>query len=65
MIIDKNEFAELIELTVKRDSSVTYIEAIVDYCAKNKMEVEIAVKLLTPSLKAKIAKQAKGMNLLT
>lgn len=43
-----------------------YIDAVVNYCEKNKIEIEVAAALvkLSPKLKTKLKAQARRLNLL-
>lgn len=58
-----SEFSRYIEERVTNEG-VGYIEAIVDHCAKNEIEIETASKLITPILKSKIQGEASDLNLL-
>lgn len=56
-------FSEKIEHLVLT-TDYTYLEAIVDYCNKTGLEVEVAAGLIHPALKAKIEVQASDANML-
>lgn len=57
-----NEFSQHIEKLATVTGS--YIDAIVDYCAKKDIEVESVKKLLSPSLKEKIKAEAENLNMI-
>lgn len=45
--------------------SIPYIEAIVLYCQKTGMEVELAAQLVSGAMKAKIRREAEELHFLT
>lgn len=57
-------FAITIDKIVK-EKDLNYIEAITYFCEKNDVEMEIAIKLVDKQLKAKIARDAASLNLIT
>ena len=63
-ILNVSKFSKLIEEVVI-DKRIPYMDAIVWYCDKNEMEVEVAAKLLNSIIKAKIEAEAMGLNFLT
>ena len=61
--MDKNKFSMAIENIVKdSNKSISYIDAIVDFCDAKDLEVETVVKLIAPSLKEKIKAEATRLN---
>lgn len=61
--ISKDKFAEDIEALVLK-TNMNYIDAIVDYCTQNEIEVESVSKLLNKPLKEKIKAIATELNYL-
>ena len=61
--ISKEKFAEEIEQIVL-NTSMNYIDAIVDYCEKNNIDVESVGKLVSKPLKDKIKCDAMELNYL-
>lgn len=59
----KNNFVEEIEKLCK-DKNIEYIDAIVLWCEKNKLEVETAAYWIRkdPTMKAKIQAEAENLN---
>lgn len=59
------KFSNSIE-TIVYDSfdTLTYLEAILEYCKTSGLEVEVAATLIPPALKSKIEEQAYGLNML-
>lgn len=60
---EKEQFSAIITRACKL-TNITIIEAIMDYCESNSLEVEVAATLLNDELKAKLERQAKKSNLL-
>lgn len=58
-----NKFDKAIEALVA-NTDYNYIEAIIEYCKENNLEIEIAASLISPSLKSKIECDAMDNNLL-
>lgn len=56
-------FSGAIEEFVSK-TDYTYTEAIVEYCKKTGLEIEVAATLIHSSLKSKIEMQAADLNLL-
>lgn len=52
-----------IEDIVKK-KRVSYIDAIVLYCANTGFEIELTAKLISPNLRSKIQIEAEGLNFL-
>ena len=57
------QFAQDIEAIVK-DDNLGYIDAIVDYCEKNAIDVESVPKLISKPLKEKLKWEATELNYL-
>lgn len=57
------KFAGEIESIVEK-TDYNYIEAIVEYCKKTGMEIEVASSLVNSNLKSKIETDAQDLNLL-
>ena len=57
------QFAQDIESIVK-DDNLGYIDAIVDYCEKNAIDVESVPKLISKPLKEKLKWEATELNFL-
>ena len=62
-IFDKKEFSMMIE-RYAIDHQCTYLDAVVDYCEKNSMEIEVAAKLLNPKIKKTLEVEAMDANML-
>lgn len=62
-IYDKKEFSRMIEESAA-EKGCSYMDAIVDFCEKNEMEIEIAAKLLNPKIKKTIEGEALDVNML-
>ena len=63
MIIDKVTFNLYLEEFVS-NTGESYIEAIVHYCTKNEIEIEVIPKLLNKVIRSKIEAEASDLNLL-
>ena len=57
------KFSIAIEKTVKQ-SGISYMDALVDYCSKNQIEPEQIKPLITKSLKEKVEVDARNLNFL-
>lgn len=55
----------MLEIADMIKSGVPYIDAIVEYCEKNELEIEVAGEIIrrSPILKAKIYEEAEELNL--
>ena len=63
MIITPNKFALLVEDIVKT-KRISYIDAVVLYCADNGIDPSNTKGLVNKTLKEKIAFEAQGLNML-
>lgn len=63
-ILNVSKFSKIIEEVVI-DKRIPYMDAIVWYCERNEMEVEVAAKLLNTIIKSKIEAEALDLNFLT
>ena len=61
--VSKEKFAEDIESLVLR-TKMNYIDAIVQYCEENKIELESVGKLISKPLKEKLKRDAIELNFL-
>lgn len=61
--LTKSKFAEEIEMFV-REHKLNYIDAIVEYCDKNSIDIESVSKLISKPLKDKIKYDAMELNFL-
>jgi hypothetical protein len=64
-MLKNNNFIEEIE-TLCRTKNVEYIDAIVIWCEKNKLEVETAAYWIRkdPAMKAKLQAEAENLNII-
>lgn len=60
---EMKKFAYAIDSLVA-NTDYTYLEAIIEYCKKTGLEVEVAASLINNSLKSKIESQAMENNML-
>ena len=60
----QTKFTKDIENLVKTDPDLNYIDAIVYYCAENKIELESVPKLISKPLKEKLKAEAVELNFL-
>ena len=63
-MISKSEFSKMIEEFKRESVGVSYMDAIVHHCETTNMELEAAAKLLTPTLKKKVKKEADKLNMM-
>lgn len=61
--LTKNEFAKLIESTVKAHQS-SYMDAIIYLCDKYEVEIEEVRKFISPIIKNKLEAEAMKLNFL-
>lgn len=57
------KFSTIIEKTVV-EKRLSYLDAVVWWCEKNEMEIEIAAKLLNTTIKGKLEVEAQDLNFL-
>ena len=57
------KFSEIIERTVI-DKRITYLDAVIWYCEKNKLEIDLDGKLLNTTIKSKLEVEAQDLNFL-
>lgn len=62
--IRPSKFAQDIENLVQSEEGMSYIDAIVFYCEKNKIDLESVPKLISKPLKDKIKYEAMELNFL-
>jgi|TARA_R100000081_G_C4729309_1_gene122510 hypothetical protein len=61
--MNTKKFSLIIEEIVL-DKKLSYMDAIVDYCENNEMEIESAAKLVNTKIKESIKLEASDLNLL-
>ena len=59
-----SKFAQEIEIIVRDNADMNYIDAIVFFCDKNKIDLESVPKLISKPLKEKIKYEAMELNFL-
>lgn len=64
-LISSEEFIRNIEQFIL-DNNITYIDAIVEYCNRNNIEIETAAAIIktSSSIKGKIQKEGQGLHIL-
>ena len=62
-IITPNKFALLIE-DIVRKKRVSYMDAVIMYCAENHIDPSTTKSMINKTLKEKIAFEAQGLNML-
>lgn len=60
---EMNAFSMSIE-TLARDKDMSVMDAIIEHCANSGLEIEVAAKLISTSLKAKIKLEAEELHFL-
>ena len=60
----QDKFSNDIEMLVKDNDSMNYIEAICHYCEENSIEIESVSKLISKPLKEKLKGNATNLNYL-
>lgn len=58
-----SKFSAIIEKTVI-EKRISYLDAIIWYCEKNGLEIEIAAKLVNTTIKGKLEVEAQDLNFL-
>jgi hypothetical protein len=59
-----SKFSQEIEMIVKRNSDMNYIDAIVHFCEMNNIDLESVPKLISKPLKEKLKYDAMELNFL-
>lgn len=59
-----SRFAQEIETIVKNGEGINYIDAVIMFCERNKIDLESVPKLLSKPLKEKIKYEAMELNFL-
>jgi hypothetical protein len=49
---------------IAKDNSISYMDAIIFWCEKNNVEIELAAKLISSALKSKIKIEAEALHFL-
>ena len=60
---EMNNFSMAIE-TLARDKDMSVMDAIIEHCTNSGLEIEVAAKLISGSLKAKIKLEAEELHFL-
>tara|TARA_R100001440_G_scaffold41637_1_gene61351 strand:- start:1461 stop:1685 length:225 start_codon:yes stop_codon:yes gene_type:complete len=60
-IMSTSKFSKIITDIVE-EKNITYMDAIMDYCYKNQLEVESAAKLINQKIKKQIKEEATKLN---
>lgn len=60
---EMNNFSIAIE-NLARDKEISFMDAIIEYCTNTGLEIEVAAKLISISLKAKIKLEAEELHFL-
>lgn len=61
--LNKQKFSMLIEETVLKDK-ISYMDAIIEVCAMNGIELEDVRKFVSPAIKDKLEAEARRLNYL-
>ena len=62
-VLTKDSFSANVEKIV-RDEGVEYIDAILIYCEKHEVEIEVVAKLINAKIKATLEREASDLNML-
>ena len=62
-VLTKDIFSQNVEKIVK-DEGVEYMDAILLYCEKHEVEIEVVAKLINSKIKASMEKEASDLNML-
>ena len=60
-IMSTSKFSKIITDMVE-EKEITYMDAIMDYCYKNQLEVESAAKLVNQKIKKQLKEEATKLN---
>lgn len=61
--LNKNKFSKMVEQIV-HEKRLSYIEAVINICTENNLEVEDVSKYITGIIKDKIEAEARNLNFL-
>jgi len=61
--LNKQKFSMLIEETVLKDK-ISYMDAIIEVCERNNIELEEVKKYVSPAIKDKLEAEARQLNYL-
>jgi len=61
--LNKQKFSMLIEETVLKDK-ISYMDAIIEVCERNNIELEEVKKYVSPAIKDKLEAEARNLNYL-
>lgn len=61
--LNKQKFSMLIEETVLNDK-ISYMDAIIEVCEQNGIEIEDVRKFISPAIKDKLEAEARNLNYL-
>jgi hypothetical protein len=50
--------------TIAKEKQISYMDSIIEYCSDTGLEIELAAKLISGSLKAKIKMEAEDLHFL-
>ena len=62
-IITPNKFVLIIE-DIVRKKRISYMDAVIEYCAENQIDPSTTKSMINKNLKEKIAYEAQGLNML-
>ena len=62
-MITPNKFALIIE-DIVRKKRISYMDAVIEYCAENQIDPSTTKSMINKNLKEKIAYEAQGLNML-
>ena len=62
-IITPNKFALIIE-DIVRKKRISYMDAVIEYCAENQIDPSTTKSMINKNLKEKLAYEAQGLNML-
>ena len=63
MIVTPNKFALIIE-DIVRKKRISYMDAVIEYCAENQIDPSTTKSMINKNLKEKIAYEAQELNML-
>tara|TARA_X000001316_G_scaffold10748_1_gene3526 strand:- start:657 stop:866 length:210 start_codon:yes stop_codon:yes gene_type:complete len=62
-VLTTSKFSKII-IEIVQTKEITYLDAIMDYCRKNNLEVESAAKLVNQKIKAQLKVEATELRLI-